>query len=193
MDACAFCAKGGEDPRLGALLGPLGPDAKHYVHRACALWSPNVRRSPPVHCLGRTRGWLPCTRLSLLLGSHHLFLSFLVPPAPSSAQSLFVTIVDNVVLAGRKTHIRSKNSLLQVFELEDGALKGVQRAIRSGRLFRCALCHERGASVGCRVHACRRSFHVSCAVDAGAAFYFDYQMSCASHNKWFKNVQRHPA
>ena len=40
---CAFCSRPA-DQRLGPLQGPVG-DSRHFVHRCCALWSPEVRRA----------------------------------------------------------------------------------------------------------------------------------------------------
>jgi hypothetical protein len=39
--SCAFCGESAYHQSLGPLLGPLG-DTEYYVHRPCALWSPEV-------------------------------------------------------------------------------------------------------------------------------------------------------
>ena len=39
---CAFCDEPADDAVLGPLLGPVG-DTDYFVHRPCALWSPEVR------------------------------------------------------------------------------------------------------------------------------------------------------
>ena len=39
---CGFCHSPGNHPTLGNLLGPIG-NTEYFVHRPCALWSPEVR------------------------------------------------------------------------------------------------------------------------------------------------------
>ncbi|MCO5580950.1 hypothetical protein L7F22_034824 [Adiantum nelumboides] len=47
---------------------------------------------------------------------------------------------------------------------EDGdKLQGLCDAVKRGKLLICAACKEYGATLGCRVKACRRSFHYPCA------------------------------
>lgn len=44
---CAFCGESANHRSLGPLLGPLG-DTEYYVHRPCALWSPEVCVTLPI-------------------------------------------------------------------------------------------------------------------------------------------------
>lgn len=52
----------------------------------------------------------------------------------------------------------------EVFEENEGEqLQGLFDAVRRGKTLTCAGCGEYGATLGCRVKACRRSFHYPCA------------------------------
>ena len=54
-------------------------------------------------------------------------------------------------------------------------LRNVMAAVRRGRLIKCAVCGEKGATVGCFLDWCPRSYHLHCAVSAGCEF---------NNNKW---------
>lgn len=50
----------------------------------------------------------------------------------------------------------------EVYE-EEERLQGLLDAVKRGKSLICASCREYGATLGCRVKACRRSFHYPCA------------------------------
>ncbi|GAX79023.1 hypothetical protein CEUSTIGMA_g6463.t1 [Chlamydomonas eustigma] len=76
----------------------------------------------------------------------------------------------------------------EVYETEEGTLRGVLAAIRRGRQIKCTLCGKRGATIGCRVTHCGSSYHLTCAVKAKCRFYPDkYLLSCPAHAKLFRN------
>nr|XP_014352337.1 PREDICTED: PHD finger protein 6-like isoform X2 [Latimeria chalumnae] len=65
------------------------------------------------------------------------------------------------------------------FRLED-----VKAEIRRGRRLKCSYCKKPGASVGCEVPSCRRSYHYPCAVENGAKIVEEgpmYRIYCKDH------------
>ncbi|XP_064417014.1 uncharacterized protein LOC102357403 isoform X2 [Latimeria chalumnae] len=67
------------------------------------------------------------------------------------------------------------------FRLED-----VKAEIRRGRRLKCSYCKKPGASVGCEVPSCRRSYHYPCAVKDGAKIVEEGPMHiiyCKEHAK----------
>ena len=51
---------------------------------------------------------------------------------------------------------------MQVWE-EDEQLHCVADAVRRGRMLRCKVCGEKGATMGCVLKTCKKSFHLPCA------------------------------
>ena len=73
-----------------------------------------------------------------------------------------------------------------MYQTEQGSLRNVMAAVRRGRLMKCAQCGQRGATVGCRLERCACSFHLTCARQAGCAFYSaSYQIACVTHAPMF--------
>ncbi|XP_064417019.1 uncharacterized protein LOC106702352 isoform X2 [Latimeria chalumnae] len=63
-------------------------------------------------------------------------------------------------------------------------LKDVKAEIRRGRRLKCSYCKKLGASVGCEVPSCRRSYHYPCAVKDGAKIVQkeeEYKIYCKDH------------
>lgn len=57
----------------------------------------------------------------------------------------------------------------EVTQDELGVMSHVVDALRRGAKLNCSFCGERGATLGCAVGACRRSFHIPCALLCGPA------------------------
>lgn len=68
---------------------------------------------------------------------------------------------DGILLSG-KVHKMCALWSSEVYEGGDG-LQRVFDAVKRGNLLICAACKEYGATLGCRVKNCRRSFHYPCA------------------------------
>ena len=67
---------------------------------------------------------------------------------------------------------------------ETGKLRNVLAAVRRGRALRCHFCHEPGATLGCFVESCPRSYHVPCAQQDGCSFRMqNFIMACPMHRK----------
>ena len=67
---------------------------------------------------------------------------------------------------------------------ETGKLRNVLAAVRRGRALRCHCCKEFGATLGCIVESCPRSYHVPCAQQDGCCFRVQqFIMACPLHKK----------
>lgn len=56
---------------------------------------------------------------------------------------------------------------MQVYVSEDGGIERASEAVRRGRMIKCKLCGEKGATLGCHKRSCRASFHLPCAREHG--------------------------
>lgn len=52
------------------------------------------------------------------------------------------------------------NFIFQVYFAGLGRLKNVRAALCRGRLLKCSRCGRRGATVGCRVDRCTKTYHL---------------------------------
>ncbi|XP_070615721.1 histone-lysine N-methyltransferase SETDB2 [Erythrolamprus reginae] len=64
----------------------------------------------------------------------------------------------------------------------------VRKEIRRGRKLRCSYCEKRGATIGCEVGRCHKSYHYSCALRADASMDTDeeqgrYRLLCSTHKR----------
>lgn len=55
----------------------------------------------------------------------------------------------------------------QVYATNEGSVERASDATRRGRMIKCKMCGEKGATLGCHKRSCRASFHLSCARDQG--------------------------
>eukprot|EP00897_Mesotaenium_endlicherianum_P003752 jgi/Mesen1/3404/ME000192S02573 len=71
----------------------------------------------------------------------------------------------------------------QVYFYGVGQLKNVQAAIRRGRALRCSRCNRPGATLGCRVERCPRTYHLPCArYDLCVFDHTHYLIACPEHS-----------
>ncbi|XP_017076694.2 LOW QUALITY PROTEIN: histone-lysine N-methyltransferase trithorax [Drosophila eugracilis] len=71
----------------------------------------------------------------------------------------------------------------EVFEEIDGSLQNVHSAVARGRMIKCTVCGNRGATVGCNVRSCGEHYHYPCARSIDCAFLTDKSMYCPTHAK----------
>ncbi|KAK2839994.1 hypothetical protein Q5P01_013734 [Channa striata] len=69
------------------------------------------------------------------------------------------------------------------FSVED-----VRKEVKRGAQLKCSECKKNGATVGCEVKRCQKSYHYPCAVEGGAEIIEDsasetYQVYCPKHRK----------
>lgn len=69
----------------------------------------------------------------------------------------------------------------EVFEEIDGSLQNVQLALSRGKLVRCIVCNEKGASVGCCYRNCVKTYHFQCARKVFCVFYENKTVYCNNH------------
>ncbi|QDZ21376.1 Tat-binding 7-like protein [Chloropicon primus] len=120
---CALCGEVGDCTReltsiggvlqsIGPLLGPFQHDT--YVHRLCALWSPEVFH-------------------------------------------------------------------------ENDKIRNVMAAVKRGKKLRCSYCGMKGATVGCCVEWCHKTYHIRCAEKAGCEISaLEWILSCPEHSRRFR-------
>ena len=79
----------------------------------------------------------------------------------------------------------------EVFGSAEDGLHNVLAAVKRGRSLRCVSCKERGATVGCAVATCRKTFHLRCAVAAGELYDPSEAVNflCNKHRKSEEAVQ----
>ncbi|KAK9890198.1 hypothetical protein WA026_010309 [Henosepilachna vigintioctopunctata] len=69
----------------------------------------------------------------------------------------------------------------EVYEEIDGSLQNVHSALLRGRSIKCAVCKQKGASVGCCLKGCYETYHFICARKSNCIFLHDKTVFCASH------------
>ncbi|KAL0047680.1 hypothetical protein WJX82_009150 [Trebouxia sp. C0006] len=75
----------------------------------------------------------------------------------------------------------------EAFEIGNNRIRGISKALKRGRVTWCARCQKRGATMGCRLDQCPRSFHKYCAQQAGCTFYPDhYLIACKDHAHMYR-------
>ena len=75
----------------------------------------------------------------------------------------------------------------EVYVNPRGEFQEVENAYRRSRRLVCSLCGARGATLGCKVRRCGRSFHIPCAMLSSEATCIldesDYTLTCAKHHQ----------
>ncbi|XP_048396807.1 uncharacterized protein LOC125457114 isoform X2 [Stegostoma tigrinum] len=71
-------------------------------------------------------------------------------------------------------------------------VEDIKKEIKRGRKLKCSSCRKKGATVGCEVKICRRSYHYPCAIHDEAAVIEDeaqgiYRIYCKAHKKDMEN------
>eukprot|EP00696_Hemimastix_kukwesjijk_P008937 gnl/Hemi2/21282_TR7056_c0_g1_i2.p1 gnl/Hemi2/21282_TR7056_c0_g1~~gnl/Hemi2/21282_TR7056_c0_g1_i2.p1 ORF type:complete len:260 (-),score=29.91 gnl/Hemi2/21282_TR7056_c0_g1_i2:231-1010(-) len=70
----------------------------------------------------------------------------------------------------------------EVYSDDSGKLFNVQQALKRGRNLTCAHCTKKGATIGCQIVRCRRSYHFPCAFAGDCEFEEDnFLISCPEH------------
>eukprot|EP00850_Spirogloea_muscicola_P003937 SM000016S01925 [mRNA] locus=s16:616230:629684:+ [translate_table: standard] len=86
--------------------------------------------------------------------------------------------------------ISIRHCLVKVY-FRGAGLRKVQNAIRRGRSLKCSRCGRSGATMGCRIDRCIRSYHLPCARSDGCHFDHDeYLVACAEHSPFFQPQSR---
>jgi len=67
---------------------------------------------------------------------------------------------------------------------EDNKLLNVEAEIRRGQKLKCTVCKLSGASIGCCMKSCKKTFHFACAGKAGC-FVSGFALRCEAHGREF--------
>ncbi|XP_068664779.1 uncharacterized protein [Aristolochia californica] len=68
-----------------------------------------------------------------------------------------------------------------------GCLKNVRAALCRGRALKCSRCGSPGATIGCRVDRCPKTYHLPCARAEGSIFdHRKFLIACADHRHLFQ-------
>ncbi|KAK4851699.1 hypothetical protein QYF36_017648 [Acer negundo] len=68
-----------------------------------------------------------------------------------------------------------------------GCLKNVRAALCRGRALKCSRCGRPGATIGCRVDRCPRTYHLPCARANGCIFdHRKFLIACTDHRHFFQ-------
>lgn len=78
-------------------------------------------------------------------------------------------------------HVNCALYSAEVFEEIDGSLQNVHSAINRGRLIKCSVCGNKGATVGCNVKNCGEHYHYPCARQADCLFLNNQTTLCPLH------------
>ncbi|GKV16478.1 hypothetical protein SLEP1_g27118 [Rubroshorea leprosula] len=68
-----------------------------------------------------------------------------------------------------------------------GCLKNIRAALCRGRALKCSRCGRPGATIGCRVDRCPKTYHLPCARDKGCIFdHRKFLIACTDHRYLFQ-------
>lgn len=68
-----------------------------------------------------------------------------------------------------------------------GRLKNIKAALCRGRALKCSRCERPGATIGCRVDRCPKTYHLPCARDKGCIFdHRKFLIACTDHRYLFQ-------
>ncbi|KAL6561797.1 hypothetical protein OROMI_017398 [Orobanche minor] len=105
-------------------------------------------------------------------------------------------INDRFGIAGIWVHQQCAVWSPEVYFAGLGCLKNVRAALYRGRVLKCSRCSRPGATIGCRVDRCPKTYHLPCARAKGCIFdHRKFLISCTEHRRLFQpygiqNTQR---
>uniref|UniRef100_A0A162AE44 PHD-type domain-containing protein n=1 Tax=Daucus carota subsp. sativus TaxID=79200 RepID=A0A162AE44_DAUCS len=106
---------------------------------------------------------------------------------PSWLGRLLGPINDRFGIAGIWVHQHCAVWSPEVYFAGLGRLKNVRAALCRGRLLKCSRCGRRGATVGCRVDRCTKTYHLPCARANGCIFnHRKFLIACTDHRNIFQ-------
>ncbi|KAI3466086.1 hypothetical protein Pfo_022749 [Paulownia fortunei] len=105
-------------------------------------------------------------------------------------------INDRFGIAGIWVHQQCAVWSPEVYFAGLGCLKNVRAALYRGRVLKCSRCRRPGATIGCRVDRCPKTYHLPCARAKGCIFdHRKFLIACTDHRHLFQphgiqNAQR---
>lgn len=96
-------------------------------------------------------------------------------------------INDRYGIAGIWVHQQCAVWSPEVYFAGLGCLKNVRAALWRGRVLKCSRCGMPGATIGCRVDRCPRTYHLPCARSTGSIFdHRKFLIACNDHRHLFQ-------
>lgn len=96
-------------------------------------------------------------------------------------------INDRFGIAGIWVHQQCAVWSPEVYFAGLGCLKNVRAALCRGRVLKCSRCGRPGATIGCRVDRCPKTYHVPCARANGCIFdHRKFLIACTDHRHLFQ-------
>lgn len=96
-------------------------------------------------------------------------------------------INDRFGIAGIWVHQQCAVWSPEVYFAGLGCLKNVRAALCRGRALKCTRCGRPGATIGCRVDRCPKTYHLPCARDCGSIFdHRKFLIACKDHRNLFQ-------
>ncbi|XP_048235608.1 uncharacterized protein LOC8268832 [Ricinus communis] len=106
---------------------------------------------------------------------------------PSWLGRLLGPINDRHGIAGIWVHQHCAVWSPEVYFAGLGCLKNVRAALCRGRALKCTRCGRPGATIGCRVDRCPKTYHLPCARANGCIFYHrKFLIACTDHRHLFQ-------
>ncbi|GFP78632.1 tat-binding homolog 7 [Phtheirospermum japonicum] len=105
-------------------------------------------------------------------------------------------INDRFGIAGIWVHQQCAVWSPEVYFAGLGCLKNVRAALYRGRVLKCSRCGRPGATIGCRVDRCPKTYHLPCARSKSCIFdHRKFLIACTNHRRLFQphgvqNAQR---
>ncbi|PIN03574.1 AAA+-type ATPase [Handroanthus impetiginosus] len=96
-------------------------------------------------------------------------------------------INDRFGIAGIWVHQQCAVWSPEVYFAGLGCLKNVRAALYRGRMLKCSRCRRPGATIGCRVDRCPKTYHLPCARAKGCIFdHRKFLIACTDHRHLFQ-------
>ncbi|KAK9907858.1 hypothetical protein M0R45_000045 [Rubus argutus] len=96
-------------------------------------------------------------------------------------------INDRYGIAGTWVHQHCAVWSPEVYFAGVGCLKNIRAALFRGRALKCTRCGRPGATIGCRVDRCSRTYHLPCARAMNCVFdHRKFLIACTGHRKLFQ-------
>nr|XP_043627896.1 uncharacterized protein LOC122599445 [Erigeron canadensis] len=106
---------------------------------------------------------------------------------PGWLGQLLGPINDRFGIAGIWVHQHCAVWSPEVYFAGLGCLKNVRSALFRGKVLKCSRCGRRGATIGCRVDRCPKTYHLPCARVNGCIFdHRKFLIACTDHRHLFQ-------
>ncbi|KAI3702821.1 hypothetical protein L6452_28573 [Arctium lappa] len=106
---------------------------------------------------------------------------------PGWLGQLLGPINDRFGIAGIWVHQHCAVWSPEVYFAGLGCLKNVRSALCRGKVLKCSRCGRRGATIGCRVDRCPKTYHLPCARAIGCIFdHRKFLIACTDHRHLFQ-------